>query len=1683
MSTTIDTLEIKIESDASRAADGIEEVAIALGDLKTNGKVGTAVKNLKDLSAALKSFTSVTSNANKISSLAAALQSLKDVGSLKGTGNAVTKMADSLKSLTGVNTVALEKVANSGPLFERVSSALGKLSSIKSGGIGTMVNALGKIGDVTAKLDDKAIDDFAARVAKLSEKLTPLSGKMTTIQAGLRGVNSSAKAAGTGMNSLGTRVNKTALNLASLTTVIQGAIAALRPVINLLTDYIGQAMEWDGVAARFGRGFGDQAQEVYDWIQKLNKEMGINTQTFMQYSSVFATMLQGFGVSVGDSAKMAVGYTELVYDIWAGYNDVYKNFGDAADAVKSAIAGEVEPIRRAGFTIVESTLEQTAANHGLENSLANATEAQKSYLRYLTLVDQAHAQNLIGTYARELNTAEGLTRTLAQQLKSLAQAIGSLFLPILVAVIPWIQAFIEVLIDAIRVLASFFGITIQKVDWGGFNSGISAGAGGVGDLADSAEDATGSLGSAAKAAEDLKKATLGIDELNVISPPTETGGGGGGGGGAGGSDVWDGLDVESLWDESIFGQIQSKVDDIKKKFEEWVPVIEAIGLALAGLAIAKLLNNMGTALAQMDALSSAIAGIAIATIEAALVFIFADDYLETGNLLSLVGEAVATALGSYLLYKTWGDKGLVVGLAVSIAAQLVAITLNLADGGVEMSDPQLWIQSAFTTALAGGAGGWMAYKGLIPMSTGQGIGIGLLVGLSLTLAAITIGDITANGVQFSNALTGALSTLIGGGAGAAIFTALGIATGGTGFLVGAAIMLAVNVIGAIIGTVSKDAEKSVQKDLESRFGNVELTVNEARVLIEKLVPAWVEGVNYAVQLREGVKSLLESIETQEGSLGALEWQVSVGIALTESENEEYKRTIDSFVSNCKSYVAERGYALEIGIKATTSNASIIESANSVSAMATGELEALGKQLQDTVNAAYEDGLLDIDELEAIQNIRNDMREIINALAGSEVEAEFGVLKMKWSGVELTPDSFETMLTEWNDVIQNTIKPNLESTVKENLKTLEGNVTYLKMALEKDPDNTQLQEDLKKAEKALQDYIDENPLEKLTIEANIEAVNFALNTLRDAFAEEIDRIEKEGYLDFGKSLSFALEAYPNVKFDNGDGEIYGNWQIVASAIGDEMDKASESLSKKARENLESMIEAMKPTMADIEGIAAENRKAGKTVPESVRDGINDYNELKAMAGDLDGINYMIGKGFSSDPVFMNTLATVKNAGIEIQGKIREGLLNNIEYIRDDASGVVLAIRDATTDQVTEITPTLRENLSLMGVDMGNALGGKYEYVYDKTTGVLQSIVDSATGNQVWVNEKLKKAGSSSGSSLSAGVLEGAESSMKKSEKSWLDWAIWPWNWFKQENEINSPSKLFERGGKNMSDGLLAGAKNGMKSNEKSWRDWAIWPWNWFKEENKTTQTVNVGVGLKKDGWTTVKGWIGSIPGVSQAVSLAKSGWSSVKGWVGNIPKLSQKIGLAKSGWSTVKKWIGSIPKISQSVGLAKSGWSSVSKWVGSMPTLKAKIGLVKSGWTSIKSWLGNLNFNIGFKLPKIKVKWGEKTYAGFTIKYPNGFETYAKGGFPDMGEMFIAREAGPEMVGRIGNRTTVANNDQIVEGISEGVYAAVVAAMKASENGGSQAVNVYLDGRQIYSSMEQHRKERGASLMGNQVYSY
>lgn len=247
------------------------------------------------------------------------------------------------------------------------------------------------------------------------------------------------------------------------------------------------------------------------------------------------------------------------------------------------------------------------------------------------------------------------------------------------------------------------------------------------------------------------------------------------------------------------------------------------------------------------------------------------------------------------------------------------------------------------------------------------------------------------------------------------------------------------------------------------------------------------------------------------------------------------------------------------------------------------------------------------------------------------------------------------------------------------------------------------------------------------------------------------------------------------------------------------------------------------------------------------------------------------------------------------------------------------------------------------------------------------------------------------------------------------------------------------------------------------------WTTVKNWVGNIPTLNQAISLIKSGWTTVKNWIGTIPVLSQGISLIKSGWTTVKNWIGTIPVLSQGISLIKSGWTTVSNWVGYIPTLSQSISLLKSGWTTVSNWIGYLPVISQGISLFKSGWTSISNWIGTTTHSVGISLWKngwssisswigtsvsvgislFKSGWSSiKSFFGLAnggiVGANGGVKTFKSGGaingnLTEMwgnvpkyaggtlnahGSMFVAGEAGAELVGHVNGRTEVLNKSQL-----------------------------------------------------------
>lgn len=584
----IQGLEFQIQENSAGAVTGLENLKKALSGLKS--VTNNSVKGLDSTSKSIRELKNALSGLNsgdmsrKLTQIASGLRALEQVRGVK--------ISSSIPNQLNALNAALKNVKwTDGDKIRTLVDGLRPLSELGRANMTSFINQLGKLPDLIDELEKADIDKFTRQMKELAAAMKPFADEMQKVSNGFSAFPSKIQRLVSSTDRYNNSVNRATTGTKAWSNALAGiklstVLYASNRIGAALAGYIYQASEWEGIMYRFGRAFGEEAEANYKWINRLNSELQINVQQFMQYASIYGTMLKGFGVAQKDAAAMAMNYTELTYDIWAGYNDIYKSFEDAAIAVRSAIAGEVEPIRRAGFTIVDSQLKITAANYGIAYSTQSASEELKSYLRYLTLIDQAKAQDLIGTYAREMTTAEGLMRTLRQQLTSLSQAFGSFLLPALVKVLPYVQAFVELIGEAISALAQLFGIDLKPVDFG-----VSSGATAAGDMADNLDDAAG-------AAKKLKQYTAGFDELNVFNPDQGSSGAGAGVSGGG----YDGeFDIGKLWDESIFENINSQVDELKENLKDVLATVTSIA---AGILAWKVAKDFLTALKLLKELNS-----------------------------------------------------------------------------------------------------------------------------------------------------------------------------------------------------------------------------------------------------------------------------------------------------------------------------------------------------------------------------------------------------------------------------------------------------------------------------------------------------------------------------------------------------------------------------------------------------------------------------------------------------------------------------------------------------------------------------------------------------------------------------------------------------------------------------------------------------------------------------------------------------------------------------------------------------------------------------------------------------------------------------------------------------------------------------------------------------------------------
>lgn len=274
--------------------------------------------------------------------------------------------------------------------------------------------------------------------------------------------------------------------------------------------------------------------------------------------------------------------------------------------------------------------------------------------------------------------------------------------------------------------------------------------------------------------------------------------------------------------------------------------------------------------------------------------------------------------------------------------------------------------------------------------------------------------------------------------------------------------------------------------------------------------------------------------------------------------------------------------------------------------------------------------------------------------------------------------------------------------------------------------------------------------------------------------------------------------------------------------------------------------------------------------------------------------------------------------------------------------------------------------------------------------------------------------------------------------------------------------------------------GAKIKSKASEVWSGFKKDWKNVKNKVAEFKTKIASKASDLWEKFKtswGKSKTAQFLLKIGSKAKDLWSNFKTAWGEskTAKFFLKIGSKISElWKDFKESWGekrTVKFLTKRATRISELWKDFKDSWGDKKAVTIGIGFAKDSlnnlWSSVKGFFGGKTVSVGTKATK-KADGG--VFSGGSWK---PVKKYAVGGLPNMGQMFVAREAGPELVGTLGGHTAVMNNDQIVSSVSYGVAQAVkevIQPLLKASVGNNRPIQISLDGKVIFDSTRQSAKE-------------
>lgn len=456
-----------------------------------------------------------------------------------------------------------------------------------------------------------------------------------------------------------------------------------------------------------------------------------------------------------------------------------------------------------------------------------------------------------------------------------------------------------------------------------------------------------------------------------------------------------------------------------------------------------------------------------------------------------------------------------------------------------------------------------------------------------------------------------------------------------------------------------------------------------------------------------------------------------------------------------------------------------------------------------------------------------------------------------------------------------------------------------------------------------------------------------------------------------------------------------------------------------ENLPKIIEAgVKLLLALVEGVI-------KSLPEIAEAAVKIIGAL------LEGIGKLT--------------ASVIDAGVKIIVALVKGIGNTIGQVLTKGGEAVTNFMNGIAGKIDNLIGKGKAMVEKVLTGIGN----KFQDLYNKGASIVTKVIDG-------VKSKFKEL-TSIGSDVVQGLIDGITGGAKNVAKAARDLGSNLVTTLKNKLDINSPSKVADEIGDFFVQGLTGALADGVKavvSSAKTIGDALIQSMNGTLDVDALTSKESESTGNK-----FVNGLVGALSGGASKLIAPATTLGSVL-----LGAMNKQFDMDDSEDDEGEfNTYGSTMVQSLNEGLS-SGQAAL---YNTLKMISANIKMIMNDLVATTQAQARQIIEAAQQARAAASSMGD-SYASI------GVRGYAQGGSVPSGDLFVAREAGPELVGRIGNSTTVMNNDQIVSAVASGVAKAVSSVMTATA-GKTEKVEVYLDGEKIYSNQKKIARSKGVEF--------